>query len=287
MENARSEYTDPISDNDESQAFLATLGQRVRQLRNVRGMSRKMLAQISGISERYLAQLESGSGNLSITLLRRVAEAVDAPVEELICDMPFPQDWPILRELLMQASDTDRERVRLFLSREDDSAVPVTRPRVAVSRIALIGMRGAGKRALGRKVAERLGWQFIEIKQEIETIAGLPVAEIFRLYGSEGHRRFEQKALATIAKRPGPMIVAATSGIVANRMTFENLLVAFFSIWLRAKPEELINRVREQGEPSSMMDGDCSALDELMVIAESREPLYSRARAILNTSERG
>jgi XRE family aerobic/anaerobic benzoate catabolism transcriptional regulator len=198
--------------------------------------------------------------------------------------MQHPEDWPLLRELLLQATDQERERVRRFLG-GDGAAIPEAYTRVAVSRIALIGMRGAGKRSLGRRVAERLGWQFIEVRQEIETIAGLPVAEIYRLYGGEGYRRFEQKALTVIKERPGPVIVAATGGIVANRVAFESLLVAFFTIWVRAKPEELIQRVREQGEPSLMMDGDCSALDELMVVAASREPLYSRARAILDTSE--
>jgi XRE family aerobic/anaerobic benzoate catabolism transcriptional regulator len=218
-------------------------------------------------------------------LLRRVAEAVGAPVEELISDTQYPEDWPLLRELLLQATDQERERVRRFLS-GDDAGMPEAQQRVAVRRIALIGMRGAGKRTLGRLVAERLGWQFIEIRREIEAIAGLPVAEIYRLYGGEGYRRFEQKALTAIKERPGPMIVVAAGGIVANRVTFESLLVAFFTIWIRAKPEELIQRVRELGEPSTIVDGDCSALDELMVVASSREPLYARARAVLDTSER-
>lgn len=282
MENEFPESAEALSVNDGGRGFLVELGQRVRRLRGVRGMSRKSLAQVSGISERYLAQLESGTGNLSIVLLRRVADAIGSPVGELVTDGEETPDWPLFRELLQCAAPDDLERVKRFLT-GDRSGLDLTGPRAVVSRVALIGMRGAGKRTLGRAVADRLGWPFIEMKLEVEALAGLPMAEIFRLYGLEGHRRFEQKALAAITGRPGPMVVATTGGIVADALAFERLLSSFLTIWIKARPEDYMQRVRDQGESYPLQGGDCGAFDELRTILTSREPLYARARTSVDT----
>lgn len=266
--------------------FLTELGRRVRHMRALRGMSRKTLAQVSGISERYLAQLESGAGNLSIMLLRRVAEATGAPIEDLVSDAPPPPEWPLIRELLRRASPSTVDKVRQLLNARSGAEEPSLRPpTVMVSRIALIGLRGAGKTTLGRIAAERLGWTFIELHKEIEAQTGLSLTEIFNLYGQEGYRRLEQKALEATATRAGPMIVATSGGIVADPVTFDRLLTAFFTVWVRATPEEHMNRVREQGDLRPMAD-DNAAIDELITILSSREPLYGRARAVVDTSER-
>jgi XRE family aerobic/anaerobic benzoate catabolism transcriptional regulator len=264
--------------------FLAELGRRVRHMRALRGMSRKTLAQVSGISERYLAQLEGGAGNLSIMLLRRVANATGAPIEDLVSDAPPPPDWPLIRELLRRASPSTVDKVRQLLAARSGAEEPSLRPpSVMVSRIALIGLRGAGKTTLGRIAAERLGWSFVELHKEIAAETGLSLAEIFNLYGQEGYRRLEQKALEATARRPGPMIVATSGGIVADPVTFDRLLTSFFTVWVRATPEEHMNRVREQGDLRPMAD-DSAAVEELMAILASREPLYGRARVVIDTS---
>ena len=264
--------------------FLAELGTRVRHMRALRGMSRKTLAHVSGISERYLAQLESGAGNLSIMLLRRVAEATGAPIEDLVADAPPPPEWPLIRELLRRASPVTVDKVRQLLTARSGTEEPALRtPPVMVSRIALVGLRGAGKTTLGRIAAERLGWAFVELHKEIEALTGLSLTEIFKLYGQEGYRRLEQKALMAVNERPGPMIVATSGGIVADPLTFDLLLTTFFTVWVRATPEEHMNRVREQGDLRPMAD-DRGAIDELIAILSSREPLYGRARAVLDTS---
>ena len=264
----------------EDQQFLAALGRLVRHVRALRGMSRKVLARVSGISERYIAQLESGQGNVSIKLLRRVAAAVGVRVEDLIVDEAAPQDWPIFRDLLRTAAPAQVAEARAILS--GAARMPVAE-RAAADRVALIGLRGAGKSTLGRLAAARLGWSFVELNREIERAHGLSVAEILALYGQEGLRRREQAMLRELIARPGPMIVATGGGIVAEPLTFDLLLASFLTVWLKAAPEEHMARVRQQGDLRPMAD-DRAAMAELRTILESREPLYARAPITVDTS---
>ncbi|HEY2134241.1 MAG TPA: helix-turn-helix transcriptional regulator [Xanthobacteraceae bacterium] len=264
----------------EDQAFLAALGRRVRHVRALRGMSRKVLARVSGISERYIAQLESGNGNVSIKLLRRVSAAMGARIEDLIVDDPAPADWPIMRDLLRAASPDRIAQARAILS----GAAPALPAQTAqIERVALIGLRGAGKSTLGRIAAGRLGWVFVELNREIERAHGLSVGEILALYGQEGYRRREQAALRDLVAQPGPVIVATGGGIVAEPLTFDLLLSSFFTVWLKAAPEEHMARVRQQGDLRPMAD-DRTAMQELRAILASREPLYARARVTVDTS---
>jgi XRE family transcriptional regulator, aerobic/anaerobic benzoate catabolism transcriptional regulator len=280
MDDEHPDVTDDIPDS-ENREFLMELGQRVRNMRAMRGMSRKMLAQVSGISERYLAQLESGAGNLSIMLLRRVAQATNSPVEDLVTDTPLLPEWSVIRELLRRASPGTVHKVKEILS-SDGLFLPPIPAAVMVNRIALIGMRGAGKTTLGRAAAERLGWPFFELDKEIEALANLPLEEIFRLYGQEGYRRFEEKALKAIIERTGPIMVAASGGIVAEPLAFDLLLTSFLTIWVRAAPEEHMNRLREHDAP--LIGRGQDATEELATVLASREPFYRRARAVLDTS---
>lgn len=262
-------------------AFLAELGQRVRRSRALRGMSRKVLAQTSGISERYIAQLESGMGNVSIVLLRRLARATGVALDDFVSDAP---GVAVFRDLLRHASPAQIEQAKAVLRGEAAGPVSAGR-RGALDRIALIGLRGAGKSTLGRMAAERLGWSFVELNKEIERSSGFSVTEIFKLYGQEGYRRAELKALREIAERRDPMILATGGGIVAEPVTFELLLSAFFTVWVKATPEEHMQRVRQQGDLRPMAN-DRAAMEELVTILSSREPLYGRARATIDTSGR-
>jgi len=261
----------------DEQEFLAELGRRVRHGRALRGMSRKVLARVSGISERYIAQLESGEGNVSIKLLRRVAAAMGTRIEDLLVDRPG-EDWPIFRDLLGAASPAQIARARAVLAGETPSAGPV-----AADRVALIGLRGAGKSALGRIAAERLGRPFVELTKEIERAHGLSIAEILALYGQEGLRRREQAMLREIIARRGAVIVTTGGGIVAEPVTFELLLNSFVTVWLKAAPEEHMARVRQQGDLRPMAD-DRDAMAELRAILLSREPLYARASITVDTT---
>jgi len=267
---------------DPESGFLEQLGQRVRTMRALRGMSRKVLAKVSGISERYIAQLESGKGNVSIVLLRRVSNAMGAHLEDLIPSSdPAPEwqgDWHVIRDLLRKASPGQIAQAKEVLAGGDASA-----QHASFCGIALIGLRGAGKSTLGKVLAKKIGWKFVELNKEIEAQNGLSVAEIIALYGQEGFRRMEQAALQSLLARKELMVLATGGGIVSEPLTFDLILSSFYTVWLKAEPEEHMGRVRRQGDLRPMAD-DRSAMAELRNILLSREPLYARAAAVVDTA---
>ena len=263
--------------NPES-GFLEQLGRRVRTMRALRGMSRKVLARVSGISERYIAQLESGKGNVSIVLLRRVSNAMGAHLEDLIPSIDPAPDWPVIRDLLRKASPNQIAQAKDILAGHGASA-----HRPTFCGIALIGLRGAGKSTLGKILAKKIGWNFVELNKEIESQNGLSVAEIIALYGQEGFRRMEQNALQQLLSRKELMVLATGGGIVSEPLTFDLVLSSFYTVWLKADPEEHMARVRRQGDLRPMAD-DRSAMAELRNILISREPLYARAATVVDTA---
>ena len=271
-----------MTENPDPEAgFLEQLGQRVRTMRALRGMSRKVLAKVSGISERYIAQLESGKGNVSIVLLRRVANAMAAHLQDLIPSGEPAPDWPVIRDLLRKATPNQIAQARDILSGQGSGSA--AQRGMSFAGIALIGLRGAGKSTLGKMLAKKIGWNFVELNKEIEAQNGLSVAEIIALYGQEGFRRMEQVALGQLLARKELMVLATGGGIVSEALTFDLILSSFYTIWLKAKPEEHMARVRRQGDLRPMAD-DRSAMAELRTILLSREPLYARACAVVDTA---
>jgi XRE family aerobic/anaerobic benzoate catabolism transcriptional regulator len=266
-------------DSDSESGFLEALGQRVRTMRAVHGMSRKVLAKVSGISERYIAQLEGGKGNVSIVLLRRVSNAMGAHLEDLIPSTEPAADWAVIRDLLRKATPAQIAQAKDVLAGGGAAAAR----RRSFSGIALIGLRGAGKSTLGKMLAKKIGWSFVELNKEIEAQNGLSVAEIIALYGQEGFRRMEQAALGQLLARKELMVLATGGGIVSEPLTFDLILSSFYTIWLKAEPEEHMARVRRQGDLRPMAD-DRSAMAELRTILLSREPLYARASAVVDTA---
>src|SRR3954466_12577611 len=263
---------------DPESEFLEQLGQRVRTTRALRGMSRKVLAKVSGISERYIAQLESGKGNVSIVLLRRVSNAMGAHLEDLIPTGEPTPDWPVIRDLLRKATPNQIAQAKDVLAGQGIAA-----QRRTFAGIALIGLRGAGKSTLGKMLAKKIGWDFVELNKEVEAQNGLSVAEIIALYGQEGFRRMEQAALEQLLARKELMVLATGGGIVSEPLSFELILSSFYTIWVKAEPEEHMARVRRQGDLRPMAD-DRSAMAELRTILLSREPLYARASAVVDTA---
>jgi XRE family aerobic/anaerobic benzoate catabolism transcriptional regulator len=265
--------------SDPETSFLEQLGQRVRTMRALRGMSRKVLAKVSGISERYIAQLEAGRGNVSIVLLRRVSNAMGAHLEDLIPAAEPSPDWAVIRDLLRKASPSQVSQAKDILAGQNASSQRLK----SFAGIALIGLRGAGKSTLGKLLAKKIGWNFVELNKEIEAQNGLSVAEIIALYGQEGFRRMEQAALTQLLARKELTVLATGGGIVSEPVTFDLILSSFYTIWLKAEPEEHMARVRKQGDLRPMAD-DRSAMAELRNILVSREPLYARASAVVDTA---
>src|SRR5579863_742575 len=225
--------------------FLRQLGERVRIARSRRGMTRKILARDSGVSERYLAQLETGKGNISITLLRQVAGALNLPLADLVREGPErPVEFNLLVQTLNRLSAEELTQARQLLFRSFGSAIESERRQ----RVALIGLRGAGKSTLGHLLATNLAVPFIELDHEIEREIGAPLGEIFDLYGQAAYRRAEKRALEAVIDRHEQVVVATGGSLVSEPATFDLLLSACFTVWLKARPEEHMGRVFAQGD---------------------------------------
>ncbi|MBM1221691.1 helix-turn-helix transcriptional regulator [Ponticoccus sp. SC2-23] len=270
--------TDAPNTGEATEALMAQIGDRVRRARQRQGIPRRVLSELSGVSPRYLANLETGQGNVSVGVLLRVADALGERVEHLLADDEAPEARRIA-DLFRAADAPTRARVREILAPEESGAA---RGR----RIALIGLRGAGKSTLGRKLGTRLDLPFVELNAEIEAQSGMPVTELIALYGQEGYRRLEASAIGRIADGHEAMVLAVAGGIVSEPETYEMLLARFHTIWLRASPAEHMERVRAQGDMRPMA-GNPAAMDQLRSILTSREAQYARAGATLDTSGRG
>src|SRR4030088_2819488 len=227
----------PLTAPQQEHAYLSRLGERVRAWRTDHGLTRKALSDASGVSERYLAQLESGRGNISVLLLRKVARAMGVAVEHLV--------------------------------REEQSAA-------RSGRIPLIARRGAGKSTLGEKLAQSLDLPFVELDREVEKEAGAKLGEVFAMYGQDAYRRFERRALERVLNQNERAVIAAGGSLVTDRSTYELLLQRCLCVWLKASPEEHMARVIAQGDMRPFK-GRSAALDEIRKLLAERERLYGRA----------
>lgn len=267
----------PIRDSD---AYLQRLGERVRILRNQRGMTRKALAQHARVSERYLAQLEVGKGNCSIVLLRRIARAIGLPLTQLVHDGAEPPlEQVLLSQFLERLSPDQLADARALLIKHFREPAPAGRNR----RIALIGLRGGGKSTIGRLLAEQLNIPFVELDREVERRSGATLSEIFDMFGQETFRRAEREALDEVLREHPQFVIATSGSIVTEPGTLELLLASCFTVWVRAEPDEHMQRVMAQGDMRPMANSP-RAMQDLLSILRSREPLYSRADVALTTT---
>ena len=260
--------------------YLIELGLRVRKARARRGMTRKILARDSGVSERYLAQLEAGRGNISIALLRQVARAMGLPLADLTREGPErPVELTLMLQRLERLSPAELSEAGSLLSRHFGRHLSPDRG----ARIALVGLRGGGKTSLGRGLAERLELPFVEMNTEIERDTGISLTEIFSLSGQAAYRRYERRALERLVAANADMVIATGGSLVSEPGTFELLLDACFTVWIRADPEDHMDRVMAQGDMRPMA-GNAEAMDDLRRILAEREALYGKADAVLDTS---
>lgn len=263
--------------------FLVALGERVRALRARRGMTRKSLAQSAEISERHLANLEYGVGNASILILLQVAQALQCSVAELVGDPTTTSpEWLMLRELLVGRDEDTLRRARVAV-RDLLHGASGGGPAQRSQRIALIGLRGAGKSTLGRMLAEALGYPFVELSGEIEKFAGCSVAEIQALYGQNAYRRYERRALEEAIQIYPEVVIATPGGLVSDAATFNELLAHCTTVWLKARAEDHMSRVVAQGDMRPMA-ASREAMDDLRSILVGRTPFYSKADIHVDTS---
>jgi len=266
---------DPRSDGE----FLLALGKRVRETRDRRGQTRKQLAREAGVSERHLAHLEAGEGNVSIVLLRHIGDALGLPLPELLSvGAEESVEQRLVRRILEQLPRHRLEDVIFRLMRDYGQEEAARR-----NRIALIGLRGAGKTTLGRRLAADLGFRFVELDAEIERDTGMPMGEIFALYGQSGYRRIEQRCLRRALDSGEHTVLATSGGIVSQTETYDLLLSRCLTIWLRTSPEEHMQRVSAQGDLRPMA-GSAEAMEDLRRILAAREPQYMRADHVVDTA---
>jgi XRE family aerobic/anaerobic benzoate catabolism transcriptional regulator len=261
--------------------FLASLGDRVRALRARRGMTRKALAIAADISERHLANLEYGVGNASILVLLQVAAALQCSLAELIGDVTTSSpEWLLLRELLEQRDEATLRRVRIAIGELlGTGGGNATRS----PRVALIGLRGAGKSTLGQMLAADLGFPFVELSREIEKFAGCSISEIQALYGVNAYRRYELRAIEEAIQIYPEAVIAAPGGLVSDPASFNLLLAHCTTVWLQASPEDHMRRVTAQGDLRPMAASK-EAMEDLKGILAGRAAFYSKAEFVVNTS---
>lgn len=279
----------PIAADDasalEKNPFLVALGERVRALRARRGMTRKAVALAADVSERHLANLEYGLGNASILVLLQVAAALHCSLAELIGDVTTSSpEWLLIRELLEGRDEAALRRARVVIGQMlGTGGANAADPAQRSTRVALVGLRGAGKSTLGRMLAEDLGYPFVELSHEIEQFAGCSVSEIQALYGVNAYRRYERRALEEAIQIYPEAVIATPGGLVSDAATFNLLLAHCTTVWLQAAPEDHMKRVRAQGDLRPIA-ASAEAMDDLRRILAGRAAFYSKAEFRLDTS---
>jgi XRE family transcriptional regulator, aerobic/anaerobic benzoate catabolism transcriptional regulator len=259
--------------------FLSALGKRVREVRNHRGMTRKVTARDADVSERHLAQLEAGEGNVSIVLLRRIAKALSMSLVELFApETQERTEKQVISRFLERLPPHRLEDVASRLLRDFGPEEKARR-----QRIALIGLRGAGKSTLGAKLGQEMNAPFVELDREIEKDTGMPLAEIFSLYGQSGYRAIEKRTLERVLEEYQRAVISVGGGVVSEKQTYDYLLSHCCTVWIKARPQEHMSRVMEQGDFRAMA-GNPSAMEDLRRILQAREPLYRKADLCIDTS---
>lgn len=263
--------------------ILHGLGLRVKLLRARRGMTRRVLADEADVSERHLANLESGTGNVSVLVLAQVARALDCPIAELLGDeTTSTPEWLSIRRLLHGRDPAEIERaLRALGELFGGSRGHIGNARN--NRIALIGLRGAGKSTLGQMLAAKLNYPFVELRAEITRIAGCAPVEIQALYGSNAYRRYERQALEETLQTHRNCVIATAGGLVGDTSTFDLLLNNCLTVWLQATPEDHFSRVLAQGNLRTL-PGNRNGVDDIRLTLDSRASFYAKADLTFNTS---
>jgi XRE family transcriptional regulator, aerobic/anaerobic benzoate catabolism transcriptional regulator len=277
---SRKSAPDAQADGRAAAGFLAALGRDVRRSRAKRGMTRRQLAQASHTSERYLAQIESGTGNPSVTVLRAIAQALDIPAGNLLGEAAVQSGArAALLDVVAQLPDQSLAELKELIETRFLPSERADRAR----RIALVGLRGAGKSTLGRMLARHLGWPLIELDRVVEQDYGASIPDMIEIAGTATFRRHERAALARVIAEHDAAVITTAGGIVSDRESYALLLRRSHTIWIKARPEEHMSRVMAQGDFRPMAQNR-EAMADLVAILDARGPDYARAQAQLDTS---
>ena len=283
MTSQESTLMEPSESETKRSPFLEALGERVRTLRSRQGMTRRAVAVAADVSERHLANLEYGTGNVSVLVLLQVAQALQCSLAELLGDVTTSSpEWLLIRELLSKRSEADLRRARVQLGEMFGEGGNAQERK---NRIALIGLRGAGKTALGQRLADDMGFPFIELSREIEQFAGCQISEIHNLYGANAYRRYERRALEEAIQIYPEVVIATPGGLVSDSANFNLLLSHCTTVWLQADAADHMGRVAAQGDMRPMA-ASREAMEDLKRILEGRSAFYSKADLAINTSGR-
>ena len=283
MTSEESTVMEAVAQEARRNPFLEALGERVRTLRSRQGMTRRAVAVAAEVSERHLANLEYGTGNVSVLVLLQVAQALQCSLAELLGDVTTSSpEWLLIRELLSKRSEADLRRARVQLGEMFGEGGNAQERK---NRIALIGLRGAGKTALGQRLARDMGFPFIELSREIEQFAGCQISEIHNLYGANAYRRYERRALEEAIQIYPEVVIATPGGLVSDSANFNVLLSHCTTVWLQADAADHMGRVAAQGDMRPMA-ASREAMEDLKRILEGRSAFYSKADLTINTSGR-
>ncbi|MFM7698885.1 MAG: helix-turn-helix transcriptional regulator [Limnohabitans sp.] len=259
--------------------LLQVIGHQVRWWRHQRKWTRKELAQAAHVSERHLASLESGTGNASIMILLQVSQALDCEITDLLSSFNVKQpQLQAIHQLLVDKTDSELTLIHSYLSQ-----LLSAKTKLKQRKVALVGLRGAGKSTIGQRIANELQLHFVELSRDIEKLAGCKTHEIHSLYGPLAYQRYQLRALDNALASELPAIIATTGGIVMDLQAWEKLQANCLTIWLQAKPEDHLNRVMAQGDMRPMA-GSSQALEDLKHILDERTPMYSQAHQSFDTS---
>jgi XRE family transcriptional regulator, aerobic/anaerobic benzoate catabolism transcriptional regulator len=270
----------PQAQRADHAAFAAAIGRLVRLARAKRGVTRRQLAQDSGASERYLAQIESGQGNPSVIILKSIADALDVPVIELL---PRTDGRAAAMTHILDVVGRTPLAELPALARLIENHVARDDASDRARRIALVGLRGAGKSTLGRRLATQLACPFIELDRLVEQDYGARIPDLIEIAGLATFRRYERACLERVIDAHPAAVIATAGGIVSNSETYALLLRRTHTVWIKARPEEHMSRVMEQGDFRPMAQNR-EAMADLVAILEARRADYARAQAELDTS---
>lgn len=266
-------------DDAQFQEYINGIGDRIRAIRTSRGMIRKDLSRQSGVSERYIAQVETGKANISVHMLWKIANSTGVKIPELFPDCDFRKGNAALMSYLMRLDHEQQETALSLLKRRFSKSTQ------QIHGVALIGLRGAGKSSLGRMLADKYGVRFVQISDLIEKYAQMTTGELFSLGGQKAYRRMEKQALQEVIKQQNNIVLETGGSIVAMSDTYKLLLDSFYTVWVKATPEEHMNRVLAQGDLRPMAN-NAEAMEDLKLILQEREAEYSQADYVLDTSKR-